>query len=213
MGAKLVLEFYLDRFNTKGDTMSDIAIDNLPFLSEQEPVYDMKGQKISKSYHALNGKEAVKIIYGKIIGDYIFENITYNNVFIGLRKKIQFLDFAGEVKIEKIKQPYIFKLEPVFINGGNGAISGFLSKKQREILKEERYNADDFLQAKNPELYAALYVSYKELYEYYLKTGKKQELVTAMNAETNPDILQIFNKEVYGAEPLTVKELIIMNLQ
>lgn len=219
MGAQLVLQNYLERFNTRCDTISDIAIDNLPFLIEQEPFYNMKGQKAYKSYFAINlkdsskGKEAVKIVYSRIIGDYTYENITYNDIFLGISKKYQFFDWTGQVAYEKVKQPYLFNLEPVFINGGEGAISGFSSKKQREILREERYCADDYLQAKNPDLYAALYNRYTADYEYYLKTGKKDDLVAAMNAETDPDINQIFNKEVFGFEPLTVKQLIIMNLQ
>ena len=213
MGAKLVLQEYLDKYNTRCDTISDIAIDNLPFLVEREPVYDMKGQKSSKSYYDKKGREAIRIVYNRIVGDYVYEGATYPNTFLGISKKYQFMNWAGEVGYEKVKQPYTFNLEPVFINGGGGAISGFSSKKQREILKDERYCADDYLQAKNPDLYAILYASYTELYEYYLKTGKKTDLVNAIEAETDPTLNQIFDKEVFGAEPLTVKELIIMNLQ
>lgn len=211
--AKLVLQEYLDRFNTKFDTISDIAIDNLPFLVEREPVYDMKGQKSSKSYYDKKGREAIRIVYERIVGDYVHEGITYPNTFLGIGKKYLFMDWAGEVGYEKVKQPYSFNLEPVFINGGGGTISGFSSKKQREILKEERYCADDYLQAKNPDLYAILYANYTSLYEYYLKTGKKTDLVTAIETETDPVLNQIFDKEVYGFEPLTVRQLIIMNLQ
>lgn len=211
--ARLVLEFYLEKFKTKCDTISDIAIDNLSFLTEQEPIYDMKGQKVSKSYLALNGKIAVKIVYERIIGDYVFEGNTYNDVFLGIGKKYQFFDWAGNMAHQKKKQPYTFNLEPIFINGGGGTISGFSSKKQREILREERYCADDYLQAKNPDLYSTLYANYKELYESYLKTGKKTDLVLAITNETNPVLNQIFDKEVYGFEPLTVRELILMNLQ
>lgn len=213
---QLLLEYYLNRFNTKCDTLSDIAIDNLPFLFEQEPFYNMKGQKASKSYfgkYKKKDKEVIRIVYSRIVGDYTYEGQTYPDIFLGIGKKFQFFDFSGEVAYEKIKQPYMFNLEPIFINGSGGQISGFSSKKQREILKEERYCADDYLQAKNPDLYAALYNQYRELYEYYLKTGKKENLVNAMNTETDPIVNQIFNREVFGYEPMTVKELILMNLQ
>lgn len=211
--AEIVLKHYLDKFKIKYDSLWSVAIDNLSFLSEQEPFYNMKGQKASKSYFAPNRKEAVRIVYGRIIGDHIFEGNIYPNIFLGISEKHQFLDWAGNVANEKAQQPEIFSLEPIFINGGGGAISGFSSKKQREILKEERFCADDYLQAKNPALYATLYNRYTGDYEYYLKTGIKDFLVLAMNSEMNAEINQIFNKEVYGFEPMTVKELIIMNLQ
>jgi hypothetical protein len=46
-----------------------------------------------------------------------------------------------------------------------------------------------------------------------MTTGVKTSFVNAMNNETNADVLATLNSEVFGYEPMTVKELIIMNLQ
>ena len=103
-------------------------------------------------------------------------------------------------------------LQPVFLGDGTETVVGFSSQKQRQILKTERYNADDYLQAKNPNLYALLYGRYTANYDYYLKTGKKDALVTAINAETDVNINAVFDNLVYGTQ-ITVRDLILMNLQ
>lgn len=58
-----------------------------------------------------------------------------------------------------------------------------------------------------------LYTRYTDEYNRYLSTGNKTNLVTAMNMESDAGINAVFNKEVFGYEPMTVKELILMNLQ
>lgn len=118
------------------------------------------------------------------------------------------MDWAGEIAYPKRKQPEYFDLQPVFLGDGTETVVGFSSQKQRQILKTERYNADDYLQAKNPNLYALLYGRYTANYDYYLKTGKKDALVTAINAETDVNINAVFDNLVYGTE-ITVKELIL----
>ena len=65
----------------------------------------------------------------------------------------------------------------------------------------------------NPQLYAALYQQYQVEYNSYLRAGVSTAFVNALNNETNPQILAMLNKEVFGFEPMTVKELVIMNLQ
>jgi hypothetical protein len=99
------------------------------------------------------------------------------------------------------------------VGDGTETVVGFSSPKMRKSMKEERYAADDYLQSKNPNLYALLYSRYNAQYEFYLKTGKKSNLVTAINGETDPDINAVFNNQVFGYEPMTVRELILMNLQ
>lgn len=128
-------------------------------------------------------------------------------------KSIQYYDWAGEIAYTKKLQPYYFSLQPVFLGDGTETISGFSSQKQRKILKEERYTADEWLNAQNPNLYAILYARYGVIYQAYLRTGYKDDLVNAFESETDESILTIFNNEVFGMEPMTVKELIIMNLQ
>jgi len=213
MSARIIIEYHLEKFQTMGNTMSDLNFDCLPFLYAQEPAYNMKGCKVSKSYYDLEGREAVRIVYEKIIGDFVFEEITYQNVFLGMGKAIHYYDFAGESSYKKSMQPYYFKLEPVFVGDGTETILSFSSQKQRKILKEERYAADEWLSAKNPNLYKMLYLKYGTIYQAYLRTGYKDDLVNAFDMETDESILAIFQNEVYGLEPMTVKELIILNLQ
>jgi len=81
------------------------------------------------------------------------------------------------------KQFYSFDLHPVFAGDGYETVVGFSSQKLRKILKDERYAADDFLQAQNPNLYDLLYNRYTVEYDRYLRTGKKEGLVSAMNYE------------------------------
>ena len=120
---------------------------------------------------------------------------------------------AGEIAYSKKKQFYSFDLKPVFVSDGSETVVGFSSQKQRQILKYERLSADDFLQASNTSIYAKLYDQYQDSYSCYLRTGLKDNFVQALNIETNPDILELLNKEVSGHEKMTIKELIIMNLQ
>jgi hypothetical protein len=213
MSAQIVLDYYLDKFQTLGNTLTDIDFGNLSFLQEREPIYNMKGQKVSKSYYDQKGKETIRITYDRVFGDYEYQNTTYPNVFLGLQKTVHYLDWAGEIAYSKKKQFYAFDLQPVFVGDGTETVVGFSSQKQRQILKSERFSADDYLQAMNPKLYAILYARYQDQYSGYLRTGSKSDFVTALNTESNADVLAVLNKEVYGYEPMTIKELIIMNLQ
>jgi hypothetical protein len=213
MSAKIVLDHYLDQYQTLGNTLTDIDFGNLSFLQEREPIYNMKGQKVSKSYYDQKGKEAIRITYDRVFGDYEYNGTIYPNIFLGLQKTVNYMDYAGNIAYPKKKQFYSFDLQPVFLGDGNETIVGFSSQKQRQILKSERFSADDYLQAMNPQLYAMLYNLYQNQYSAYLRTGIKTEFVTALNTESNTDILAVLNNEVFGFEPMTIKELIIMNLQ
>ena len=213
MKAQIVLDHYLDKFQTLANTLTDISFDNLPFLQEREPLYNMKGQKVSKSYHDTKGKEAIRITYDRVFRDYEYNGTVYPNVFLGLQKTVHYMDWAGEIAYSKKKQFYSFDLQPVFLGDGNETVVGFSSQKLRKVLKDERFAADDYLQAMNQQLYAALYQAYQVEYNTYLRTGISQPFVTAVNNETNPQVLAMLNKEVFGYEPMTVKELVIMNLQ
>jgi hypothetical protein len=213
MAARIVLDYHLEQYQTLGNTLTDLPFDNMSFLQEKEPIYNMAGQKVSKSYHDKSNREVVRITYDRVIGDFIYDGVTYLDIFLGLQKKVHYLDWAGEIANTKVKQFYSFNLEPVFVGDGSETIIGFSSQKQRQILKTERYNADDYLQAKNPPLYALLYGRYGAEYEYYLKTGIKTTFVNAINAEVDSSVNAALNNIVYGTESLTVKQLIIMNLQ
>ncbi|WP_163401399.1 hypothetical protein [Flavobacterium fluviatile] len=210
---QLVIQHYLDKYQTMANTMTDIDFSNLSFLTEKEPIYNMAGQKVSKSYFDKKGREAVRICYNRIYGNYIYNDVVYPNVFLGFSKTVCYLDWSGEIVNRKSLQPYEFNLEPVFLGDGTETVVGFSSQKQREILKTERFKADDYLAGKNPQLYAFLYAKYGNVYNTYLRTGIKNDLVDALNNEVDTEILAVLNNEVFGYEPMTVKELIIMNLQ
>lgn len=213
MNSKTVIQSWLDRYNSAGNTMSDLSFDNLPFLIEKEPVYNMAGQKVSKSYYDVDNREAVRIVYGRIVYDYSYGEVVYPDVFLGLKKTVHYFDCEAEIVFSKELQPYYFNLEPVFLGDGSETVIGFSSQKLRKVLKEERFAADDYLQAQNPNLYDLLYNRYTSEYNRYLRTGNKTSLVAAMNSEADAGINAVFNNEVFGYAPMTVKELILMNLQ
>lgn len=212
MGAQIVLDHFFEKYQTLGNTLTDVSFDNISFLKEMEPIYNLKGQKVSKSYYA-ESKEAIRITYGKIYETYNYNGVDYANVLVGLSKTIHYMDWAGEIAYSKRLQPYYFNLLPVFLGDGSETVAGFSSQKLRKILKEERFAADDYLQAQNPSLYDLLYNRYTDDYNRYLRTGNKTSLVDAMNNETDSAINAVFDNEVFGYEPMTVKELILMNLQ
>ena len=213
MSAKLVIDHIVEERGINLSTLTDKDFSNFSWLNEREPVSNMKGEKVSKSYYFENKKEAIRIEYYKIVGDHQYNGIMYPTVYLGWRKDMCWIDWAGLVGNRKPMQPYYFTLEPVFVGDGTETVVGFSSPKMRKSMKEERYAADDYLQSKNPNLYALLYSRYNAQYEFYLKTGKKSNLVTAINGETDPDINAVFNNQVFGYEPMTVRELILMNLQ
>jgi hypothetical protein len=212
MSAQIVLNYYLEQYQTLGNTLTDLSFDNISFLVAKEKVTDMKGQWVSKSYYAENNKEAIRIVYEKIFGIHTYNDVEYPDTFLGVGKSILYLDWAGEIANTKKKQPELFNLEPVFLGDGSETVVGFSSPKQRQILKSERYNADDYLQAKNPNLYALLYGRYTANYDFYLKTGKKENLVNAINNETDESIKAVFDNFVFGTQ-ITVRQLILINLQ
>lgn len=213
MRAQLVINYWLDEFQTLANTLTDICFDNLLFLVEREPIYNMKGQKVSKSYYDKGGREAVRIVYDRIYNTYTYDGVEYPNVLVGMSKTIHYIDWAGAIGYSKNLQPYYFNLSPVFIGDGTETVIGFSSQKLRKILKEERFAADDYLAGKNPQLYALIYNRYATVYNGYLRTGDKTDLVNAMNTESDAGIMAVLNNEVFGYEPMTVKELIFLNLQ
>lgn len=227
--AKLVIDYIREKQGIDLNTLVDKDFSQFSWLIEVEPTKDIKGQRVSKSYYAypnlgikaktkyiIKGKEtesglkeAIRITYHKM-----YETVNgIENVFVGVYKNFHWIDWAGNIGATKSDKPYYFTLEPVFIGDGTNTLVGFSSPKMRSMMKEERYSADDYLQAKNPDLYALIYGNYKDEYSAYLSTGKKDALVTAIENESNEQISEILNKEVLGLEPLTIKELILMNLQ
>lgn len=213
MGARLVIDYIVEQKAINLNTLTDKDFSNFSWLNEREPIYNMKGEKVSKSYYYENTKEAIRIVYAKVFGDYVYDGVTYPNVFLGFSNIKCWMDWAGEIGETKNMQQYRFTLEPIFVGDGTETIVGFSSQKMRKCMKEERYSADDYLQSKNPDLYYMLYNKYKSLYDKYMNSGNKTPLVEAITNETDADTLAVFNNEVYGYEPMTTRELILMNLQ
>lgn len=213
MEPQLVINHIVEEKGINLNTLTDQDFSNFSWLNEREPVSNMKGEKVSKSYYYKNTREAIRIEYSKIVGDHEYNGVTYSDTYLGWKKFMCWIDWAGEIAVRKEMQPYYFNLEPVFIGDGTEIVIGFSSPKMRKSMKEERFAADDYLQSKNPMLYDLLYNRYTDEYNRYLRTGNKTSLVTALNAESDSAINAVFNNEVFGYEPMTIKELIIMNLQ
>ncbi len=210
--AAVVLDYFLDKYELAGNLVNDISFNELPFLKSKEATTNMKGELVSKSWYAPNGKECVRIVFNKTMGTHAHNGVEYPNTWLGFQDEIHYLRWDDVQPRIKYMQPYDFDLQPFFLADGTETIIGFSSPKLRKTLKEERYRADDYLQAKNPELYALLFERYKAQYELYLSTGKKETLVTAINAETDPDINAKLDNLVFGY-PITTRDLILMNLQ
>ena len=94
MSAQLVLDHYLEKYQTLGNTLTDVNFENLSFLQEKEAIYNMKGQKVSKSYYDIKGREAIRLSYDRIISDYTYQDIVYPDTFIGVQKTVHYLDWG-----------------------------------------------------------------------------------------------------------------------
>ena len=206
-----ILYHLLTKYSEKelnGNTIYNIDFSHLDFLHSKEGTLLPKGVKAAKSYYYDNF-EVARIEYNKLIKDHTHNGKVYNNIFVGTQMKITYFDYHGKIAGSKTRKPYYFSLTP---SSKDNAIVGFTSSKMRKILAEERKEADYFLQSKNPELYATLYNYYANDYEYYLRTGDKSKLVTALNNETRTEIKAYLDKTVEGLS-ITIKELILNNLQ
>jgi len=204
---QIVIEYIRKKKGVQLDTLVDKDFSQLDWLSQQEAIYNEKGEKVSKSYF-YQDKEAIRITYHKIFEDYK----GIKNVFIGFFKQVHWIDWAGNIASSKKMQPYYFHLEPVTLGDGKETVVNYSSSKMRSVMKKERYNSDDYLQSKNPFLYTLIYTNYKEAYEMYLSTGNKIQLVDAINSEDKEEINAVLNSTVFESEA-TIKDLIISTLQ
>ena len=210
--ARLGLEYLLSKFKL-GNALTDKAYNNMSILYAKEAVYNMKGEKVSKSYYShYKDKEIVRQEYSKVIGTHRHEGIDYPNIFIGVDRKVYHMFWDGVAHF-KGSHKFMFTLSPVYLGDGTSTIVGFSSQKKRKFLKEERYNADDYLQSKNPTLYAFVYNSFATQYEGYLRTGDKTPLVVAITDETDTSVLAVLDMEVAEMPGVTIRNLILSNLQ
>lgn len=141
MSAKIVLQYHLERFKTMALTLTDISFENLSFLTAGEKITNDLGEWVSKSYYDLKGREAVKIIYSKVFKTYVYNGISYENVFVGLKKSFLFMNWSGEVAYSKNKPIEYFTLSSV--EDSSGKIIGFSSPKVRNLLRAELKTAKD----------------------------------------------------------------------
>lgn len=202
-----------------------IEYDKCGFLSPGESKYGLKGEKKYKNYYN-NGVLVVSQVYETIYENKTHEGFTVQNIPIRTIKKIRFYKNETVYK-EKLVETLNFDVYPSETLNQQGQIVAvsFNSMKLEKFLKENRYEADSLMKSFNATLYNWLYAAYGALYTSYLQTGNSAPLVNAFNAETNPTNLFILNKLVEERElrvllgemeqypQITVKELIIMNLQ
>lgn len=204
---------------------TQIEFDKCGFLTPCEAKYGLKGVKLRKDYKKDN-QIVVSQIYELLTETKSHAGFTINNVPVSLIKKIRFYITDSYYK-EKTVETLTFDVHASEAKNQNGDIVAvtFNSMKLEKYMKENRHEADVLLKSFNSTLYSWLYSAYGSIYTKYLDTGVSTELVSAFENETNPTNLFILNKIVeeqdlavlLGPMPvypqITVKELIIMNLQ
>jgi hypothetical protein len=202
-----------------------IEYDKCGFLSPGESKYGLKGEKKYKNYYN-NNVLVVSQIYETIYETKTHEGFTVQDVPVGTIKKIRFYKNATIYK-EKLIETLNFDVYPSEALDEQGQIVdvSFNSMKLEKFLKENRYEADSLMKSFNSTLYNWLYSSYGGLYTAYLQTGNSTPLKLAFQNETNPTNLFILGKlveekdlkvllgEMVQYPQVTVKDLIIMNLQ
>jgi hypothetical protein len=136
MSAKLVIEHIVETQGINLSTLTDKDFSQMSWLDEYEPIIGLNGESISKSYY-YKKKEAIRIVYGKIYGDFEYQGIVYQNTYLGLTKQICWIDWAGEIGDYTKTRNYYFNLKPIDVNDLS---KGFTSLKMRKIQKEEANN-------------------------------------------------------------------------
>ena len=139
--ARIVIDYIQERKGINLDTLIDKDFSQFNWLNERESVFNEQGERVSKSYYYENNREAIRIEYFKIIGDFIFDKITYPNIFLGFKKKILWLRWDGTIGRSKNKQPYYFNLQPIYDIDNPEIIVDFSSLKKKQTLLEEQKNA------------------------------------------------------------------------
>ena len=139
--ARIVIDYIQERKGINLDTLIDKDFSQFSWLNERESVFNEQGERVSKSYYYENNREAIRIEYFKIIGDFIFDGITYPNIFLGFKKTILWLRWDGTIGRSKNKQPYYFNLQPIYEIDNPEIIVDFSSLKKKQTLLEEQKNA------------------------------------------------------------------------
>ena len=135
--ARIVIDYIQEQRGINLDTLIDKDFSQFSWLIEREPILNEQGERVSKSYFTDDkyNKEAIRIEYHKIIGDYEFEGTIYPNTFLGLGKDFHWLRWDGTIGKSKSAQKYLLNLLPIY---ENEIITGFTSLMMRKILAEEQ---------------------------------------------------------------------------
>ena len=152
--AKLVIEYIVEKKGINLNTLVDTDFSQLCWLNARESIRNEAGEKVSKSYFYKNEKEAIRITYHKLYGKHTYNTTDYSNVFLGVKKEMHWIDWAGNIGRTKHLQPYYFKLGPILDDTNN--IIGFSSPKMREIMEAEKRSVKDKTEANNTLFYSAI---------------------------------------------------------
>jgi len=136
--ARIVIDKIQEERELNLDTLIDKDFSQFSWLTEREPILNEQGERVSKSYFTDDkyNKEAIRIEYHKIIGDYEFEGNIYSNIYIGNLKYFQTLRWDGSIARTKTRK-YLFNLLPIY---ENEIVIGFTSLMMRKVLAEEQKN-------------------------------------------------------------------------
>jgi len=166
--ARIVIDYIQEQKGINLDTLIDKDFSQFSWLNERESVFNEEGERVSKSYYYENKREAIRIEYSKIIGDFIFDGITYPNIFLGFKKTILWLRWDGTIGRSKNKQPYYFNLQPIYDIDNPTLILDFSSKKQKQTISEERINSIKLIALDN-DLSAKILQTHKQAGEIELR--------------------------------------------
>jgi len=194
-----VLEFLVNKLDIRVITnnLTDKDFSQFSWLNEREPIYNNFGERLTKSYYYQNTKEVIRIEYSKVFFNYEHDKIIYNNVLVGIQKKIIWLFWDGTASpYQKLKDVYMFNLKPVY--NDNGTIITFSSLKQLELLQNERKKVLSIINFKCFNNYSFLANNLPFFWDFYklqlnkwITTGSAIDFINSIQNVNDPLIKQI----------------------
>lgn len=220
---KLLVEKYLIENNVYYNGRGiDIQLDFYEFFKGKEKKYTLKGNPLSKDYVYI--KDNVEILVCRISYNKKIEPINYQgfikNEFIGLFSKYEFFRENGKSEI-KIIDTLDFDLIPTIIykkdsnQNNTEEIEDVLwsSVKREEILREERYKADEKMKTFNPALYYMLTKVFSDSYNHYLQSGDSIDLKNELQNAPIPKLQeQVSDEDELALGLPTSYQITILNL-
>lgn len=165
----------------------DIPIDILEFFAPKEKIYNLKGEPVIKSYiHVDEHGETIPvcdILYQKQYEDVTYQGITKNE-FKNAKTVFRFYTKKDKSKYkDKVVQSLPFTIVPTAINDTNGNIVDVMwsSVKREEVLRSERYKAEEVMKTFNPRLYQLFTMIFGDAWQRYKEVGDKAQLVSELN--------------------------------